>query len=118
MKVHDIEERAFAFACRVIEMEICIATTREVKPNALNQVTSSATAIGANLEEARGAQTRADFHAKIHISLKEARESKYWLRIIAKASRMPPKRFEALIQEAGEIIAILTTIAKKTNPDR
>lgn len=68
------------------------------------------------MQEARGAQTRHDFHFKIRLALKEARESHYWLRLIA-VNYERPSRFELLIQEASEIVAILTTIAKKTNPN-
>ncbi len=80
------------------------------------QLVDAAMSIGANMEEARGAQSRADFHTKVRISLKEARESHYWLRLVSASSAISPSRFAALIKEASEIIAILTTIAKKTNP--
>ena len=117
MKTHDIEDRAFRFACRVVEMEKRLARSATVKPPILKQATSSATAIGSNLEEARGAQSRGDFHAKIHISLKEAREAKYWLRVVENTSGLPAVRFASLIKEASELVAMLTTIAKKTNPE-
>ena len=82
----------------------------------MNQLVDAAMSVGANLEEARGAQSKADFHAKVRISLKEARESHFWLRLLAKSESIPMKRVAPLIQEANEIVAILTTIAKKTNP--
>lgn len=116
MKPTDIEQRAFDFALRVLRMDQALARKRTVNRNAMNQLTDAATAVGSSLEEARGAQSRADFHMKVRISLKEARESKYWLRLIAESSGLAPKGFAVLIDEASQLIAILTTIAKKTNP--
>ena len=116
VKKRDIEERAFQFACRVLKMDQQLARNRRVNRHAMNQLRDAAMSVGANLEEARGAQSRADFHAKVRISLKEARESHYWLRLVSASSGMTPARFDALVMEANEIIAILTTIAKKTNP--
>ena len=115
-KVSDVYERAFQFAARVERMEqILSAKRRRVSHNSMKQLLSSSSSIGANLQEAKGAPTRADFHSKVRIALKEARESHYWLRLIAKSGAVSPERFASLLQEANEIVAILTTIAKKTN---
>ncbi|MFP5247342.1 MAG: four helix bundle protein, partial [Thermoanaerobaculia bacterium] len=73
---------------------------------------SAASSIGANLEEADAAQSRADFISKCNISLKEARESRYWLRILSRF--INSRRIAALIQESTELIAILTTIVRKS----
>jgi len=115
-KMNDIDKRAFDFACRILKMDLALSRNRRVNRRAMNQLVDAAMSIGANLEEARGAQSKADFHAKVRISLKEARESHYWLRLLAGSDALPPKRVTPLIQEANEIVAILTTIAKKTNP--
>ncbi len=82
----------------------------------MRQLVSAASSIGANLEEARAGQSKADFHAKIRISLKEARESHYWLRLLRESDCISAIRVNPLIEEADELIAILTTIAKKANP--
>ena len=113
---HDIYERVFQFACRVLRMDRAIQRTRGVNRNAMNQLVRSATSIGANLEEARAGQTKADFHARLRISLKEARESQYWLRLLLASGCLTEQRLKSLVEEAGEIVAILTTIAKKSNP--
>ena len=112
----DVYVRAFDFACRVLRMDGMLAKKRTVNRNAMNQLVRSATSIGANLEEAKAGQSKADFHVKVRIALKEARESHYWLRLIAASSRQQSSRFALLIQEANEIVAILTTIAKRANP--
>ena len=81
---------------------------------AVNQLLRSGTGVGSNLEEAKGAQSRRDFVAKARISLKEARESHYWLRIMTACELVPRRRLEPLMNEANEIVAILTAIILKT----
>jgi four helix bundle protein len=72
----------------------------------------AAGSIGANLEEAAAAQTKADFIAKNCIALKEAREARYWLRLID-ASPGPLKlKVVELIDESSESIAMLTAAIK------
>jgi hypothetical protein len=62
---------------------------------------------GANYEEARGAESRADFVHKVGLALKECRESVYWLKVTHRAELVKPALLEGLLQEAGELIAIL-----------
>ncbi len=112
----DIYERAFQFACRVLKMDRTLSKDRRVNRNAMNQLVRSASSVGSNLEEARAAQSKADFHAKLRISLKEARESHYWLRLLLASDCIRATRINPLLREANEIVAILTTIAKKINP--
>jgi len=81
---------------------------------AVNQLVRSGTGIGSNLEEAKGAQSRRDFIAKARTALKEARESHYWLRIIAECELVSRRRIEPLLKEANEIVAVLTAIVIKT----
>ena len=116
MDKSDVYERAFHFACRVLKMADTLSRNRRVNRNSMNQLVDAATSIGSNLEEAKGAQSKADFHAKVRISLKEARESHYWLRLLSNSGIVTDSRLAPLLQEASEIVAILTTIAKKTNP--
>ncbi len=112
----DIYERTFKFASRVLKMDQTLSRNRRVNRNAMNQLVSSASSIGSNLEEAKAGQSKADFHAKLRVALKEARESHYWLRLIASTGTVRAARIAPLVQEANEIVAILTTIAKKANP--
>ena len=112
----DIYERTFKFACRVLKMDRALARDRRVNRNAMHQLVASASSVGANLEEARAGQSGPDFYAKLRISLKEARESHYWLRLLMGSGCIDATRIEPLLKEADEIVAILTTIAKKTDP--
>ena len=76
------------------------------------QLLRSSSSIGANLEEADAAQSKADFTHKCTIALKEARESHYWLRILVATKKIEN---EHLLSDCNEIVAILTSIARKAN---
>ena len=78
-----------------------------------NQLLRSGTSIGANVEEGQASQSRADFTAKYAIACKEARETHYWLRLLAATELVPHEKLEGITQEASELVAILTTIVKK-----
>jgi four helix bundle protein len=110
----DIYQRAFEFACRVVRLHRVLSRRRGTHMVAINQLLRAGTGIGSNLEEAKAGQTRRDFIAKARISLKEARESHYWLRIIVACDLVPRRRIEPLLNEANELVAILTTIVVKT----
>jgi arylsulfatase len=78
------------------------------------QLLRSGTSVGANVEEAGSAESRKDFIHKYSIACKEARESHYWLRLLTASELIPKDRLEPLIAESNELIAILTTIIKKS----
>jgi four helix bundle protein len=82
MKRNDLSERLLAFAIRVIKLLRKLPDTSEYRIIKY-QLTKSASSAGANYEEAQGASSKADFNNKVHISLKEMRESHYWLKILA-----------------------------------
>jgi four helix bundle protein len=74
----------------------------------------SGTSIGANVEEGQASQSRADFVSKYSIACKEAREIHYWLRLLAATDITSKDRRGDLMDEANQLITILTTIIKKT----
>ena len=113
----DIYDRAFEFACRIVRLHQNTARTATSR-SLLLQLLRAGTSIGANLEEAHAGQSRADFVAKGRIALKEARETLYWLRLIAATEIVSEKRLAPLIQESRELVAILTTIIKSTTTPR
>lgn len=76
-----------------------------------SQVLRSGTSIGANVEEAQAAQSKRDFVSKVAISSKEARETKYWLRLI-KESKISNNNIDELINECEDLVNILTRIVK------
>ncbi len=73
-----------------------------------NQLLRSATSIGANVHEAQGAQSKADFIAKMSIAHKEAYETIYWLRLITEAKLLHPEKLSALSDEAAQMVKILS----------
>jgi len=73
-----------------------------------DQLLRSATSVGANYEEAQAAESRADFVHKLQIALKEIRESHYWLRILARATALPPEQLATLVDESTQLRAILS----------
>jgi four helix bundle protein len=105
-----ITERAFAFAVRVVKLCTYLERHSGVSPLIINQLLAAATSVGANLEEAVAGQSRADFIHKNAISLKEARESNYWLRLIVATESFKPSikiGILELIQESSEISKII-----------
>jgi four helix bundle protein len=74
------------------------------------QLLRSGTSIGANVEEAQAGQSRADFVHKNGIALKEARETVYWLRLIAASSMLPNEQIRPLQSEAEELTLIIAAI--------
>ena len=114
----EIGERAFAFAVRVVKLCQELDAMQGVPRTLANQLLRSATSIGANLAESKGGQSRADFRSKVSISLKEAHETHYWLRLLVAAELIPEPRLAALLDEADQITAILTTIVKKLQDKR
>ena len=77
-----------------------------------SQLLKSGTSIGANVEEAIAAQSKKDFISKMSISLKEARETFYWLRILKEVEAVPFKRLSDILDESEQILKILTKIIK------
>ncbi|MEX2088643.1 MAG: four helix bundle protein, partial [Bacteroidota bacterium] len=80
-KPYDINERTFEFALAILELTEKIPSGR-IGNRIADQLIRSGTSIGANLEEATAASSKADFVNKVIIALKEARETSFWLRIV------------------------------------
>lgn len=110
----DLRRRTFRFACSVLQLHRLLYREEPALRDVSRQATAAATSIGANLEEADAAQSRADFAAKCNISLKEARETRYWLRMLYQCMSSERKRLSPLLKESTELIAILTAIVRKT----
>ena len=101
-----ISERIIKFCGRIIKLVTVISETSAGKKVA-DQLVRCGTSIGANYEEAHGAQSRADFAHKMQIALKESRETRYWLCVVMEADLAPGFGVEALIDEATQLRAIL-----------
>jgi four helix bundle protein len=110
----DLPVRTFTFAERNVRLCVFLEQNGRVSTTLATQLLRSGTSVGANVEEAGSAESRKDFIHKYAIACKEARESHYWLRLLAASEVLPKERLEPLITEANELIAILTTIIKKS----
>jgi four helix bundle protein len=78
-----------------------------------NQLLCSGTSVGANLEESKGGQSRADDLSKVSIALREARETRYWLRLLVATDIISETQLAPLLDESNQMVNILTTIVKK-----
>lgn len=108
---YDIRERSFQFAVRVIQGVRPLPDDAATRVLAY-QLTKAATSIGANVEEADGAESRRDFIHKLSIARKEARETRYWLRLIG--ATVPYDEWTLLQGESEEITRIISAIIKST----
>ena len=118
-KPRDIKERTFAFAVDIVRLCLRLEKLSATFRTLSKQLLRSGTSIGANVEEAQAGQSRADFISKYAISLKEARETIYWLRLIQAVGSVKDVAIEELIQEADEISRIIGSIivsSKKKPP--
>lgn len=104
-----ILNKTFKFAIEIIKLYQHFKKNHEYELS--KQVLRSGTSIGANVEEAIAAHSRKDFIAKMIISLKEARETRYWLRLLEQ-SQIVPFDFSTYLKEIESIINILTAIVK------
>ena len=105
---YDIRERTLQFAVRVIQAIRCLPDDAATRVLAY-QLVKSATSVGANVEEADGAESTRDFVHKMSIARKEARESRYWIRIV-RASIVDNENWNSLQQESEELARILSAI--------
>ncbi len=108
-----IEEKSFDFAIRIVKLKDYLITERK-EFDLSRQILRSGTSIGANVSEAQQAQSQADFLNKINIALKEAAETKYWLRLLKATNKLTEKETESILSECIEIEKILYTIVRTT----
>ena len=110
----NLPERTFEFARRVVKLCQTLDQAPGVSRTLANQLLRSGTSIGANVEEGQASQSRADFIAKYSIACKEARETYYWLRLLVASEVVAESKLQDLIDEANQLVAILTSIIKTT----
>lgn len=110
MKENIIQEKSFIFSLRVLQLYKELMMQKEFIIS--RQLLRCATSIGANIEEAGAAFSRKDFASKMSIASKEAREARYWLRLLKEDKFIQDYDFSELISESDQIINILTKIVK------
>jgi four helix bundle protein len=111
MKENVIKDKSFEFAVRTVNLyKYLIENKKEFVLS--KQLLKSGTSVGANIEEGVAGQSKKDFVSKLSISLKEAKETHYWLRLLYRCEYLDQKMFDSIIGDCDEIIVILTSILK------
>ena len=107
-----IQDKSYSFAIEIIKLVKVLQINKEYILS--KQLIRSGTSIGALVEEAIGAQTRKDFYSKITIAYKEARETKYWLRLLTDSGYLDQNKGDNLKVEVEQILRILGKIQIST----
>lgn len=111
MKENFLEDKSFKFAVRIVKLAQFL--NNEKREYVLSkQIIRSGTAIGALINEAKFGESKAYFKHKLKISLKEANETNYWLKLLKKTDFIDKKLFDSLLFECNELIAILISSIK------
>ena len=109
----DLRERTKAFALRIIKLFVALPKRAEAQVLG-KQALRSGTSVGANYREAWRARSRAEFVSKIGDCLKELDESAYWLELLVESEIIAPTHLADLQDECNQLLAIFTSISKKT----
>ncbi|MBS9395782.1 MAG: four helix bundle protein [Dolichospermum sp. LBC05a] len=115
-----INERTFEFAVRITKLCSYLDKQPGTPRLLAAQLFRSGTSIGANMEESRSAESDKDFVSKQSIALKEARETKYWLKLLIKSEIVPNEKVADLVDECEQLMriiakSIVTTKGKMKN---
>ena len=106
-------KKAYEFVIEIVNVYKNL--TQDKKEYILSkQLLRSGTSICANIAEANGGISNADFSAKISIAYKEALETKYWLSLLKDTGYIEENKYEILFDKADEICKILFSILRKT----
>jgi len=113
MDTREVSERLLDYGVRAIR--VVESLPRNLVGRRIgDQLLRSSVSVGANYEEAQGAESREDFVHKLQIALKEVRESNYWLRLLAKAEIIPSNRLSAILDESNQLRAMLSKAVATT----
>ena len=111
------EEKSFLFAVRIVKLSKFLGENK-LEFVLSKQLLRAGTSIGANIAEAQQAQSTADFIAKLSISLKEACETEYRLRLLNATDYLSEKEFVSIITDCKEIVKMLTAIVKSAKANK
>ncbi|MCM1365047.1 MAG: four helix bundle protein [Faecalibacterium sp.] len=116
MKENIIVDKSKKFALRIIKLYQYLCNDKHEYVLS-KQVLRCGTSIGANIKEAIRGQTKADFYAKMNISLKEASETEYWLELLHESGYLEHILFQSIYSDCQEIIKLLMSITKSQKND-
>ena len=109
-----IIDKSERFADRIAKMYRYLSEKRQGDKDMLKQIVRSGTSVGANVSEGQFAQSKADFLTKMTIALKEANETRFWLRRLYAYGSLTESEFNSIVADTEELINILTTITRTT----
>ena len=113
MKENILLDKTFAFSIRVVNAYKHLV--KEQKEFVLSkQFLTSGTSVGANAEEAIGAQSRKDFVSRLAIAYKEARETRYWIRLLHATGFLDEAQCNSLLKDTEELLRIIGKIQVTT----
>ena len=115
VKENVILNKSYEFALTIIDLYKNLITKNEYVIS--KQLLKSATSIGANIEEATAAQSKKEFISKMSIASKEARETRYWLRLLDR-SNLVNLDYSIYLSDIDEIISLLTAIVKTSQNNK
>ena len=102
----NVAELSYRFALRIVKLDEYLQSKRHF--SLANQILRSGTSIGALVAEAQYAQSKADFVNKLHIALKEASETRHWLRLLHDSRYPETKIYTSMLSDVESLIRILT----------
>jgi four helix bundle protein len=108
---HIIRDRSFDFALRIIKLYSFLTDSKKEYVIS-KQILKSGTSIGANIREARNAQSNSDFISKYSIALKEADETQYWIVLLYASEFIDDNAYKSLNGDVNELISLLTSSIK------
>ena len=112
-KENIILSKTYDYAVRIVKLhQYLYKEKREFELS--KQILRSGTSIGANVEEAVGGLSKKDFLAKLGIAYKKTRETRYWLRLLKDTDYISQEQAKSLLNDAEEILRIITSIQKST----
>ena len=106
-----VQEKSYAFALRIIKLYKYLKNNKN-EYDLSRQILRSGTSIGANIEEAIGAQSKKDFISKISIAYKETRETHYWIRLLRDSHFIESKQADSLLEDCVVLQKIIGTIQR------
>ncbi len=112
-----VQEKSYAFALRIIKLYKYLKNNKNEYDLSI-QILRSGTSIGANIEEAIGAQSKKDFISKISIAYKETRETHYWIRLLRDSHFIESKQADALLEDCVELQKITGTIQRTVKQNK
>ena len=106
-----IVDKSMSFAVRIVNLYKYLKN-KQSEYVLSKQVLRSGTSIGANVKEATRAQSKADFNTKMHIAMKEAVETEYWLELLERTNYITQEQAKSILADCVELIKILIAITK------